>query len=124
MSQQNDTGVITLTATEAIEQNDLVKLVAGGAAVNDEGDRPVGVAQAPAAANEPVSVRLLTRGTCIVKAGEAFADGANLYTADNGRVQDTAATGAFLVAQAKQAASGAGSLVEAVPLVTLGAAVA
>lgn len=92
MSQEN-VGVKTFTATEALEAYRRVKLTSGsGTAVEyaDAGEEFIGITAAKAALGEsvPVTLRSAARSYKAV-AAEALAVGAVLYGANDGKVQDT-----------------------------------
>lgn len=77
-------------------------------------DRDLGVAtRAAFAANDVIDVKLRTAsGTTLMIAAAAFNALVELYTAANGEVSSTQATGALPLGQALQDASGANSIVE------------
>lgn len=93
MSQQNE-GLKTFVAGEALEAFRRVKLDTGsGSSVvyADGGDSFIGVTQEKVDSGDNVVVRLKTTGkTFKMVAEEAFAEGATLYGADDGKVKDTA----------------------------------
>lgn len=111
----NENGLKTFEADAAIAQYARVIVEADGkivtAGLAQIGD---GVAMREAfAAGEFIAVKLWNSGgTFPMIAGEAFANGATLYTEASGKVQDTAASTSFKFAKAYQAASGDGSIVE------------
>lgn len=115
MSQEHDTPFLTFTAGEALEKFRLVKLSAARTVVYaDAADEPIGRTMAPAASGDPVTVAALNKeGTFKMVASEAFAVNAQLYTAADGKVADTAS--ANQVGIALEAASGNNSVVEVLP---------
>lgn len=115
MSQYVDNNVKTFIADEAIAVHLRVKLDSDGrVTVAGLADKEVGTALTPAfAAGDPVSVKLRTgAGTHKMVAIEALAIGATIYSEANGKVQDTAATGAFQVGTALEAATADGDVIE------------
>lgn len=115
MSQEHDTAFPTYTAGEALEKFRLVKFSAARTVVYaDAADQPIGRTCAPAASGDPVTVALLNKeGTMKMVASEAFAVNAQLYTAADGKVADTASD--YEVGVAVEAASGNNSIVEVIP---------
>lgn len=109
----------TFTAGEALTQFDLVYLSAAGTvSQNDLTNRPIGVAQTAAASGAPVEVALLTPGcTYKVRAVEALAAGATLYTEAGGEVQDTAQATSHPIMIALEAATAEDDIIEATPIV-------
>ena len=115
MSQFNDGNYKTFTADEAIAVHLRVKLDSDGRiTVAGLTDKDIGTAVTPAfAAGDPVTVKLRTgAGTHKMVAIEACAIGATLYTEANGKVQDTAATTAFQIGTALEAAVNDGDIIE------------
>jgi len=104
----------TFTATEALENRRRVKLTAAsGTAVEyaDAGEEFIGITWKAVAIGEQVPVKLRSAGfTCKACAAEAFAAGATLYGANDGKVQDTASGTAQ--GTALEAATAAGDIVE------------
>ena len=115
MSQYVDSNVKTFIADEAIAQHLRVKLDSDGR-VTKAGltDRDIGTAETAAyAAGDPISVRLRTAsGTCKMVAIEAITVGSLVYTESDGKVQDTAASTAFLLGTAMETVSGDNSVIE------------
>jgi predicted RecA/RadA family phage recombinase len=115
MSQFVDGQTKTFRASAAIAQHARVVLASGGT-VSTAGlaEKEIGTAMTPAfAAGDLVTVRLRTAaGTHKMIAVEAFSSGATLYTEASGKVQDTAATTAFQVGTALEAATADGDIVE------------
>ena len=125
MSQQYDSGTKTFVADAAIAQfarvvfeSDWRVVTAGLTEVG------IGIAQTPAfAAGEAISVKLYNSGgTFKMRASEALAVGATLYTESDGEVQDTAQATAVPFAQALEAATADGDIIECVLLTYRGAA--
>jgi hypothetical protein len=125
MSQQYDTGTRGFVADAAIAQFARVIFESDGrivtAGITDPG---IGVAQLPAfAAGDVVPVKLYSAaGTFKMIAIEALAVGATLYTEASGKVQDTAAATSVPFAQALEAATADGDIIECVLLPYRGAA--
>lgn len=116
MSQQYDTWYRTFVAGEAISQYDLVYITAANTvSVADLTNRPIGVSQAAAASGAGVNVKMFYP-TYKVRAEEALAAGAMLYTENGGTVQDTAASTSLPVMQALEAATANGDIIEAIPV--------
>jgi predicted RecA/RadA family phage recombinase len=115
MSQCVDGQTKTFVADEAIAINLRVKLDSDGkVTVAGLADKEIGTAVTPAfAAGDRVTVRLRTAaGTHKMIAVEALAVGATLYTEAAGKVQDTAASTAFQVGVALEAAAADGDVIE------------
>lgn len=125
MSQQYDSGTKTFVADAAIAQFARVVFESDGrvvtAGLTEVG---IGVAQTPAfAAGEAISVKLYNSGgTFKMRASEALAVGATLYTESDGEVQDTAQATAVPFAQALEAATADGDIIECALLTYRGAA--
>lgn len=115
MSQYTDANTKAFIADEAIAQHLRVKLDSDGR-VTKAGltDRDIGTAETAAyAAGDPISVRLRTAsGTAKMVAIEAITVGSLVYSESDGKVQDTAASTAFLLGTALETASGDGSVIE------------
>lgn len=82
-------------------------------AINGAGDKPLGICSDEAAAAEDlVAVQFLsaTDKTRLVVGSEAIADGADIYTAASGKVQDEPGTAGtyYRIGKARQACSGDG----------------
>ena len=89
-----------------------VKLSSGVLAAAELEDVELGVLTRRALANDYASVRLRTaEGTDCMIAAEAISAGATVYTADAGRVGNTA-TGAFQIGVALEAATADGDIIE------------
>jgi hypothetical protein len=125
MSQQYDTGVRGFVADAAIAQFARVVFENDGrvvtAGLTDPG---IGVAQLPAfAAGDVIPVKLFSAGgTFKMIAIEALAVAATLYTETSGKVQDTAASTSVPFAQALEAATADGDIIECALLPYRGAA--
>ncbi|REJ65837.1 MAG: DUF2190 family protein [Planctomycetota bacterium] len=115
MGKYNDSGYLPCVADEAIGQYLRVKFDSDGR-VTKAGltDQDIGVAMEPAfAAGDAIPVKLRNApGTVPMVADEAMAVGALVYTEADGEVQDTAASTAFLVGRALEAATAAGDIIE------------
>lgn len=116
MSQQNEGGFKSFTATAAVSRYRRVKLTtSSGTAVEHAGagEAFIGVAQNDAAIGAHVTVALCGRGrTFKAVAAEAFDAGATLYGGALGKVQDTASGTA--IGTALEAATADGDVVEIV----------
>ena len=115
MSQFVDGNCKGFIADEAIAVHLRVKLDSDGrVTVAGLADKEIGTAMTPTfAAGEPITVRLrAAAGTHKMVAIEALAIGATVYTEANGKVQDTAATGAFQIGTALEAATADGDVIE------------
>ena len=125
MSQQYDSGTRQFTADAAIAQFARVTFESDGkvvtAGLTDVG---IGVAQVPAfASGDVIPVKLWnSAGTFKMRASEALAVAATLYTESDGEVQDTAQATAVPFAQALEAATADGDIIECVLLPYRGAA--
>ena len=100
MSQHDDSGYKTFTASEAIPKYARVTLASTGL-IEDAGlaVKEIGTAMEEAfASGDRITVKLRTAaGTHRMIAKEAMAIGALVYTEAGGKVQDTAETTAFIV---------------------------
>lgn len=126
MSQQFDNGVRPFVADAAIAQYARVVFESDGRVVT-AGLTEVGcgVAQIAAfAAGDVIPVKLWNSvGTFKMRASEALAIGATLYTESDGEVQDTAQATSVPFAQALEAATADGDIIECVLLSYRGTAV-
>jgi hypothetical protein len=125
MSQQYDSLTKTFVADAAISQFARVTFESDGRIVTAGlADVGIGVAQTPAfAAGDAISVKLWnSAGTFKMRASEALAVGATLYTESDGEVQDTAQATAVPFAQALEAATADGDIIECALLPYRGAA--
>lgn len=118
MSQRNDSGFRPFVADEAIELYSRVVLEADGRIVKAGlAVKSIGTLQTNAAlaAGDKVSVKLRSAaGTHKVRAKEASAVAAELYTEAAGEVQDTAQATAFLEFTAIEAAGAEDDIIEAI----------
>lgn len=115
MSQYTDNNCKTFVADEAIAVHLRVKLDSDGRVTTAAlADKEIGTAVTPAAAaGDVITVRLRSAaGTHKMVAIEALAIGATVYTETGGKVQDTAATGAFQIGTALEAATADGDVIE------------
>jgi len=125
MSQQNDTGKETCIADAAIKQFARVVYESDGRVVTAGlAEVGIGIAQTAAfAAGDAIDVKLWNSGgTFKMIASEALAKGATLYTESDGEVQDTAQATSVPFAQAKEAATADGDIIECYLLAYRGAA--
>lgn len=110
-------GTKTFIADEAIAQYARVKFDSDGR-VTTAGlaDQDIGVAMlAAAAAGDAIPVKFRNApGTVPMIAIEALAVGALVYTEASGKIQDTAASTAYLVGRALEAATADGDIIEVV----------
>jgi hypothetical protein len=114
MSQYVDSSTKAFTAAGTIKQYARVTLGSGGT-ITEAGlaVKDIGTAMEPAVSGDVISVRLRTaNGTHKMIAIEALAAGATLYTETDGKVQDTAATTAFQIGTALEAATADGDIIE------------
>ena len=116
MSQRNDSGFKTFTASAAIPLYSRVelhtdgKIRLAGLAVKEIGTLQTAAAFAD---GDEVSVKLRSSGgTHKMRVKEAVAVGAALYTEADGEVQDTAAATAFLLGTALEAAAAENDVIE------------
>lgn len=106
----------TFTAGAALEARRCVKIKSGTTTTPPEveyagaGEAHIGITEYAAASGALVAVRLNGAGTHEATAAEAFAAGASLYGAANGKVADTASGTALAVAL--EAATADGDIVE------------
>lgn len=114
----------TFYAYEALAVSRRVKLKSGTTTTPpeveyaDAGEQHIGTTLFAAGAGEPVTIRLANcSGTIEMESAEAFAVGAPLYGAADGKVADTAVGSAIGIAI--EAAGSAGALVECAPFVVL-----
>jgi len=127
MSQRQDSGFKSFTAGEAIPLYSRVKLHTDGTVLMAGlAEKSIGTLQtAPGVSGLPVSVKLRTAsGTHKVRAKEAHAIAADLYSEAAGEVQDTAQATAFLEMTAIEAATAEDDVVEALYHTATGAAAA
>jgi len=118
MSQQNDTGVISLIAGAALNQYDLVKM--DGATfrqviVTGAGDATIGSTRVAAESGKDIGVNLIKSkpGTIIAIADGVVAVNADCYTGAAGTVSATIL--GSIIGTALNAASAAGDHVEILP---------
>jgi hypothetical protein len=115
MSQFVDGNTKTFRASEAIPQYSRVTLASTGlVGVAGLAVKEIGTAITPAfGAGELVTVKLRTAaGTHKMIAIEPLVAGATLYTETSGKVQDTAASTAFQIGTALEAATADGDIIE------------
>lgn len=115
MGKYVDEGYMSCVADEAIPKYSRVKFDSDGrVTIAGLADQDIGVAMEPAfAAGDSIPVKLRNApGTTPMIAIEASAVGALLYTEASGKVQDTAASTAFLVGRALEAATADGDVIE------------
>jgi hypothetical protein len=125
MSQQVDSRTRTFVADAAIVQFARVvfesdsRIVTAG--LTEVG---IGIAQTPAfAAGDQIAVKLWNSdGSFKMRASEALAAGATLYTESDGEVQDTAQATSVPFAQALEAATADGDIIECALLAYRGTA--
>lgn len=116
---------ITLVAGTAIIPNRLVALGAAGVAdLCPINGIPIGQSMATVDAGDLQGVRLPQAGTQVLCAAGAIAVGAQVHTAASGKVNDVAASTSRPYGVALTVAAADGDLIEVLPLVHQGAAVA
>ncbi len=123
MSSQKDTGVVTFTAGEALEPWRRVRLSAATektVVYADAGEGADGITQMRAADTARVPVKLLKggAGTYKVEAAGGISINAKVYGAAAGKVSETVSGEA--VFKALEAASGSGSIIEAIEVAESG----
>jgi hypothetical protein len=122
MSQQNETGFLSVQVDGAITQylrvkasdarTDPITVTTAGIADDDVGV----IEQAGLAAHDVVALRHRTaQGTVKMVAADTITAGANVYTAASGKVSATNATSSRLRGIALEAASGNNSVIEVLP---------
>jgi hypothetical protein len=114
MSQYVDSNTKAFTAAGTIKQYARVTLGSGGT-ITEAGlaVKEIGTAMEPAVSGDVISVKLRTgSGTHKMIAIEPLAIGATLYTETDGKVQDTAASTAFQIGTALEAATADGDIIE------------
>jgi hypothetical protein len=91
MNMSKDASVISIEAGEALEANRLVKLSSGTAVYCDAGNTPVGVNLDYVASGAMASIKLLANGvgTFAVESAGAVSANATVYTAADGKFDDT-----------------------------------
>lgn len=116
MATQCDGPVCSFTANEDITAYRCVKAGSGRSVEMCEvDDGALGVSQKSVLEGQECPVRMITvDGTFKIEAGEAFADLADLYVDDDGRVVDTDPGAGHIRFQSLEAASAAGSVVECI----------
>ena len=119
MTTQNDNGLMTFVAGEALAQHTLVRLSSTNdrtVVYTDSGEIPIGVVQEAVASGGVANVKLLSSGgTFKMTASEAIATrNCRVYPADDGKVKDTAAGNA--IGYALDTASAIGGIIEVCPI--------
>lgn len=112
MATQTNAPNVPIVASATIPAYTLVDGAGANTALNANRDW-VGVAQEAATSGQTMPVRIAAAGTCKITASEAILVGDRLYKAASGRVSKTA-TSSVQVGVAITAASGAGSIFEAI----------
>jgi hypothetical protein len=117
MSQYNDSGYKTFPVAAALGRYIRVKtpagLVAAGLTDKEIGQIRDASFSADATASKPMTVILRTKpGTQPFVASAAITKGVSVYTAANGKISSTAATGALLIGIALEAATADGDVIE------------
>lgn len=117
MAETND-GIRTFTAGEALEAHRRVKLTAANTvSYADAGEAHIGITTDGCASGDLVSVKLKNHpGTVKVTAAGAITVNADVYGAADGKVSTTLSGAVVFIALA--AASGDGSVIEAMPELT------
>ena len=113
MSQKVDSNEKSFTADAAIGQHRLVRMTATGIDVCGIAHHAIGTATREAfAAGDVISVKLTTgSGTHKMVAGEALAQGADAFTAADGKIGATAST-AYRIGKCLEAAGADGDVIE------------
>lgn len=114
MGQYIDGNTKTFTAGAALAKHTRVKFSSGKMVAAGDDEKEIGtVVDAVFADGDPVTVRLVTaNGTTQMIAAGAIAQGATVHTAADGEINDTQATGAFIVGVALEAATADGDVIE------------
>jgi hypothetical protein len=117
-SQENETGLVTRTAGEALAAYRRVKLNSSQQAVYaDADDAGIGLTKFAAASGDPVTIKLDNfPGTRKVTCSAAVDAGDILYGADDGKVNDVPTTDGPGLYEAFEAGTGDGSIIEAAPV--------
>lgn len=116
MNGENESGIRSFTAGEALLANRRVKLSSGTAVYADGLDKSIGITTGPAASGAQVPVKLHGfPGTRLMTAAAAITSGAPVYGAADGEVNDAYSADAFLEGIALEAADGEGSVFEVLP---------
>jgi hypothetical protein len=117
MSQYNETGIKTFTASGAITANTLVKLSSAGVvATAGLAEAPIGVALETVATTKDVAVKLLnTQGTVKIMTDDAVTVGALVYGQASGKCDDASGSSAVIIGRALEAATADGDIIEVIP---------
>jgi len=116
MSTENEGGVRTFAAGEALAADRRVKLSSGTIVYADAMDDYIGVTTEPAASGALVPVKLKTfPGTRKMTAAAAITSGAPVYAAADGKVDDAYTDNGAQIGIALAAADGDGSKLEVLP---------
>lgn len=116
MSNENEGGIRTFTAGEALEANRRVKLSSGTAVYADAGDDHIGVTVDPASSGALVAVKLKNfPGTRKMVCAAAVTSGAVVYAADDGKINDAYSGTGHRVGIALETGDGDGSKIEVLP---------
>lgn len=118
-SQINTTGLRTFTSSGAITQYTRVSINSSGYAVTAGADEVgIGIAEITCASGDPVTVRLHSApGTRKITASAAISAGAICYCAASGQFGATPISTGPGLYRAVEAASGSGSIIEAIPAI-------
>lgn len=124
-SQINTTGLRTFTSSGAITQYTRVVINSSGYAVAAGADeKGIGIAEISCSSGDPVTVRLHSApGTRKITASAAISAGALCYTAASGKFGATPISTGPAMFRAAEAASGDGSIIEAIPVTESGTSV-
>ena len=126
MATQNENGIKSFTAGEALAVWRRVKLTAGsGTQVEyaDAEDKAIGITQAAAASGAQVAVRMLNcPGTFKATCAGAVSIGDHLYGAADGKVDDSTTASGEAVLIALEAATADGDIIETMPVLVGGSA--
>lgn len=90
MVAHRNEGPFTLLAGEALVANRFVLISSGTAMYADASEEPIGITAGIAASGAPVTIYPLNGTIAKVTAAGAVADGAALYVANDGKIDDTA----------------------------------
>lgn len=121
MASENENGVKSFTAGEALEAYRRVKLSSGTVIYADAGDRYIGVTLAVVANGDTAAVKLRNHpGTYKMECAGAVTSGATVYSANDGMVDDAFAANGESIGIALDTGDGAGSIIEVLPQPKIG----
>ena len=120
MASENENGIRSFTAGEALEPFRRVKISSGTAVYADAGDRYDGVTLDTVASGAQAAIKLRNHpGTYKIECAGAVTSGATVYAADDGKVDENVALGES-IGISLDTGDGSGSIVEVLPQPKLG----